>query len=115
MNPFPLAALVGAFSVLGAVPAPAPMPTGFKERMCLAIWHAEGGTKAKVPYGILSMKVRSKEHARQITLRSIENGWKRWQDAGRPGDFLTHFGLRWSPPHLHPKNRHWADNVRKRM
>lgn len=77
-----------------------------------AIYLAEGGAKAKVPYGILSVKVRSKEHARQVCERTVRNNWRRWEDAGRPGDFISFLGARYCPPSTDPVGHvRWVRNV----
>ena len=80
-------------------------------RDCLAnaIWHAEGGMKARVPYGVLTLKVLSASHARQVTLVSIANNVERWRALGSPSpDFLPTMARRWCPDD--PIN--WERNVR---
>lgn len=82
-----------------------------------AIYLAEGGTKASVPYGVMSQRVKSTEHARRITEASIRKNWSRWRDAGCPGDFVGFMARRWAPVGAEndPRglNRQWAENVRK--
>jgi len=41
------------------------------DRLLDAVWKAEGGHKARVPYGIVTVKVRSSAHARQIARRTL--------------------------------------------
>jgi hypothetical protein len=91
------------------------MAPGFEDKLADAIYSVEGGSRAKRPYGILSQPVRNKAHAREVTIQSIRNSWHRWHMADYPDDFLTFFGRRWAPPNLSPKNRHWVENVRKRL
>jgi hypothetical protein len=84
----------------------------FEERMADAIFVSEGGSKAKVPYGILSCKVKDQSDARRICIRSIENNIKRWEAANRPCDFVTWMARRWTPI-SHDPNGHinWIKNV----
>lgn len=85
----------------------------YAERMADAIYKAEGGPKARKPYGVLSIPVRDEAHARQITLNSIRNNWKRWEKAGKPGDFVDFMADRWCPPSVDPVgNRNWKKNVK---
>lgn len=82
------------------------------ERLATAIYWAEGGARARVPYGVLSLPVRDADHARQITLNSIRNNWRRWEQAGRPGDFIQFMGLRWCPPSVDAAGHtNWVRNV----
>ncbi len=81
-----------------------------ENRLADAIYRAEGGAKAKVPYGILSMKVRDHDHARQICLRTIRRALASWD--GRQ-DFVSHLGRRYCPPESDPKGHaRWIKNVR---
>jgi len=83
------------------------------QKLADAIYRAEGGTRAKVPYGVLSLKVRDAAHARQITLNSIHNNWRRWETAGRPGEFIDFMADRWCPVAADPSgNRNWKRNVK---
>lgn len=41
------------------------------ERLLDAVWKAEGGEKARVPYGITTVRVKSPNHARQIARRTL--------------------------------------------
>lgn len=83
--------------------------------ICNAIYIAEGGAKAKSPYGIESIKVRNKEEARRICENTIRNNYKRWQDKGSPGKFLDFLGDRYCPPKgwFGTNNKNWKHNVRK--
>lgn len=99
-------------SVRFSIEAQSPNPTSKKwcnECLANAIWHAEGGMKARVPYGVLTLKVSSASHARQVTLVSIANNVERWRAAGSPSpDFLPTMARRWCPDD--PIN--WERNVR---
>ena len=82
------------------------------ERMADAIYRAEGGDKARVPYGVLSVKVKDKADARRITITSIKNNIKRWDKAGKPGTFIDFMANRWCPVASDPVgNRNWKKNV----
>ena len=85
----------------------------YAERIADAIYRAEGGSAAKVPYGILSVRVQNKEEARRVCLNTIRNNWQRWMDAGKPGDFIDFLGNRYCPPSADPVgNRNWRQNVK---
>ena len=89
----------------------------FAEALSAAIWRAEGGARACTPYGILSMKVRSRAHGHHITLVSIQANWRRWIDAGCPGGdsreaFVRYMSIRWCPASVDPVgNANWVRNV----
>lgn len=93
---------------------PAPLPKAYVERFADAVYRIEGGEKARKPYGVLSIPVRDKAHARQITINSIQNNWKRWHKAGKPDTFIVFFAKKWCPPSADPVgHRHWVSNARK--
>lgn len=94
-----------------------PISEEYCQKLALAIWRAEGGDKARVPFGILSVRTRSPEHAREICLRTIRNNWDRWEKMGRPGDYLEFLARRYAPlgASNDPQrlNRHWLRNTRR--
>lgn len=104
-----LAALAGAASA-------APIDEDYANRLALAIWHAEGGKKAKVSHGILSVKTRN---PKQTCLNTITRTWDRWEEAGQPGDFVDYLGARYAPVGAKndPRglNKNWPRNVRSRL
>lgn len=105
-----LAPLLAA--LLTASAAAAPLPPHDVDRIVDAIYIAEGGLKAKVPYGILSVRVRDAAHARQICRRTVVNNHTRWEAAGRPGAFVPFLGARYCPPAADPVgHRNWVRNV----
>jgi len=74
-----------------------------------AIYIAEGGSKAKVPYGILSIKTNN---PRQICLNTVRNHRKRHSDHKCGLDFITCLGNRYCPPSADPRgNKNWIRNV----
>lgn len=84
------------------------------ERIADAIYRVEGGAKARVPYGILSIPVKNEAHARRICLNTIRNNHKRWIAAGKPGDYLDFLADRYCPPSVDPKgNRNWKRNIKQ--
>lgn len=63
----------------------------------------------KYPFGIKSIDTHGDAvYARRICLNSVRNAWKRWQTAGKPGDFIRFMGVRYSPP---ARNPNWVPLV----
>lgn len=90
----------------------AEIPAGYAEKVADAIYKVEGGKKAKVPYGILSVKVKNEEDARRICLNTIKNNWKRWEKKGSKGNFLDFLANRYCPESADPVgNRRWKKNI----
>lgn len=44
------------------------------DRLLDAVWKAEGGKKARVPYGITTVRVNSPSHGRAIARRTLTRG-----------------------------------------
>jgi hypothetical protein len=80
----------------------------YDERLATAIYWAEGGPKAKVPYGILSISVADEPAARRACLVTIRNSRRRWEAAGARGDYLEFLARRYCPPN----SAAWLKNVR---
>jgi hypothetical protein len=79
-----------------------------------AIYRIEGGSKARVPYGILSVPVKDEADARRICLNTIRNNRERWRKAGQPGDYLDFLADRYCPPSVDKQgNLNWKKNIRK--
>lgn len=86
------------------------------ERLADAIYKAEGGDKAKAPYGILSVKVANREEARRVCINTIRNNLKRWEKAGKPGDYIDFLADRYCPPSVDQiGNKNWKRNVKALM
>ena len=84
------------------------------EQICNAIYRVEGGSRAKVPYGILSMPVRDAAHARRVCLNTIKNNRIRGIKAGQPGNFLDYLADRYCPRSADPiGNKNWKRNIHK--
>lgn len=98
---------------LAFLTARAAFPDHQAERIVDAIYRVEGGTRARVPYGILSVPVRDAAHARRICKRTVQNNHDRWMDAGQPGEYLDFLANRYCPPSVDPiGNRNWKRNIR---
>ena len=70
------------------------------EAIVNAIGKAENSKK--FPYGIKSVKCDGEKECRKICLNSVRNAKKRWIKAGKPEDFITFMGRRYSPPNINP-------------
>ena len=83
------------------------------DKIADAIYLAEGGKKAKKPFGILSVPCSGYSDCRRICLNTIRNNFKRWQKAGSQGDFIDFLGSRYAPVESHPLNKNWIPNVKR--
>ena len=78
------------------------------------IYVIEGAERAKVPYGILSVKCSSREECRRVCMNTVRNNWRRWDKAGRPGEYLDFLADRYCPIKSDPiGNRNWKANMRR--
>ena len=83
------------------------------EQIANAIYWAEGGAKAKVPYGILSVKVKDEAEARRVCINTIRNNRIRFTQQTKYKDFIEFLGSRYCPVSAHKLNRFWVGNVKK--
>jgi len=98
-------------SLLLALPA---LAAATDSQIADAIYIVEGGPKAKVPYGILSIKVKDKAHARRVCLRTISNSRARWIAAGKPGHYLDFLADRYCPRSVSKiGNLNWRTNIHR--
>lgn len=69
------------------------------EQIVNAIYKAEGGSKTKYPYGIKSVKCKSKEDCRQVCLNTVRNNRKRYAANEAKGKitFIEFLGSRFCP------------------
>ncbi len=83
------------------------------EEIADAIYLAEGGARAKAPFGILSVKCEGYDDCRKICLNTIRNNRKRYAEYGykQYKTFLEFLWHRYAPPEIHPLNRFWLKNV----
>lgn len=96
------------------IPIENQIDSNYAERIANAIYKAEGGARAKVPYGILSVKVQDEQEARRVCLNTIRNNWQRWIKAGRIGSFIDFLADRYCPLSVDPVgNKNWKNNVKK--
>jgi hypothetical protein len=81
------------------------------ERMCDAIYIAEGGLKTKYPYGIL--KKYKTTTPRQACINTVNHALRDWDGAR---DFIVFLGSRYCPIGAkndpHGLNKNWVKNVR---
>jgi len=88
------------------------------EQYADAIYLAEGGPKAKKPYGILSVPCDSEAACRRICINTIRNNVKRYNDYGHKtyGEYIEFLASRYAPigADNDPQdlNRNWIKNVR---
>lgn len=87
------------------------------DRLLGAIYQAEGGARARVPYGLISdgwcVELGAcKYYAREMVMIHL----RRWQKAGASGDFLVYLASKWAPVGASNDpsglNNHWLKNVR---
>lgn len=86
--------------------------TEYFNRVVDAIYVIEGGQRAKVAYGICSVKVSSAVEARQVCLNTVRNNYRRWKNHKGPQEsFRSFLGKRYCPPQLGGDNRYWLRNL----
>lgn len=82
-----------------------------------AIYHAEGGQRAKKPFGILSKSCTSFLNCQKIAENTVKNNYKRWLKTDQSMTFLEFLASKYAPSNVKndPKklNRHWLKNVQK--
>lgn len=79
-----------------------------------AIYRVEGGAKARVPYGILSVKVKDEAEARRVCINTVVNNHRRWVKAGRHGSYYDWLADRYCPSSVDPiGNRNWKNNIKR--
>ena len=109
----PLATIIALF--LAAPVTMAAISEHYANRIADSIWHAEGGTSAKVPYGILSVPVHGAKEARQVCLTTIRHAWNDWTrlPANTRGDFLIFLAEIYCPVEDDRNGfSNWIKNVR---
>jgi len=83
------------------------------DRLADAIYKAEGGSKTRHPYGILAKYKHTTP--RQACLNTIASSMKRWEAAGRPGEFIPWLGRTYCPVRAANDptglNKNWVKNV----
>lgn len=83
------------------------------EQWADAIYSAEGGSKTRHPYGILTKYKHTSP--RQACINTIINKHKVWVKAGKPGQYIDYLANKYAPLNVanDPSglNRHWRKNV----
>jgi len=88
------------------------------EQIADAIYKAEGGSKAKKPYGILSIPCDGEESCRVICINTIRNNRKRYKDYGHKkyDTYLKFLASRYAPIGAENDptnlNENWLKNVK---
>ena len=85
------------------------------EQIADAIYKAEGAEKAKVPYGILSVKVKDEAEARRVCLNTIRNNRKRFLKQTKYKTYLEFLASRYCPvgcENDNGTNKYWLKNVK---
>jgi hypothetical protein len=107
----PAKPLPGAKRPRASRPSEASCP--FAERLADAIYIAEGGARAKWPYGVL--RVKDPKKARRICLQIIETESQVYDRLLEQGlvevSFIEHLGARYCPPHANKLNKNWVKNT----
>jgi len=85
------------------------------EKIVDAVYKIEGGAKARKPFGILSVPCKDFDDCRRVCKNTVQNNYKRWTKAGRPGDYLAFLAARYAPVQCHPLNKNWLPNLRKEL
>lgn len=82
-----------------------------------SIYWAEGGPRAKKPYGILSVSCNDRADCRRICYNTVRNNYFRWIKAGRKGEYLRFLAGRYAPigssNDPNNLNQHWYGNVKR--
>lgn len=117
-----LSLIVFAGVIAPIIPAPArasEISASEITRIVDAIYVIEGGTKAQKPFGILSVPCRDFDDCRRVCENTVRNNYKRWELAGRPGDYLAFLAARYAPADVANDpgnlNRHWLGNLRAQI
>ena len=85
------------------------------DRLTEAIGKAENSKR--YPYGVKSIDTGGNvAYARKICRQSVVNNIKRWEKAGKPGEFIAFMGARYAPTKgatddPQGLNNHWVKNV----
>lgn len=108
--------VISSVSLLAASPCRAefvPTEANFT-KLVNSIYRAEGGARTSHPYGILAKYKHTTP--RQACFNTVKNTYRRWEAAGRPGDYLTFLANRYAPVGAKNDptglNRNWLKNVR---
>ena len=83
------------------------------DEFCDAIYIAEGGKRAKKPYGILSVQCNTEQQCRRICKNTVSNNRKRFKRQDKYKNFLFFLADRYCPKDVDRiGNRNWKKNVK---
>lgn len=87
------------------------------EKIVDAIYKIEGGARTRHPFGILSVACNGYSDCRRVCLATVKNNFRRWEKAGRPGDYLEFLARKYAPIGAENDpgnlNRNWLKNLRR--
>lgn len=104
----------GMIKFSSLAPKQSALPEKTIDHLANAIYRIEGGDNTKYPYGIKSIDTKGdKDKARRICMNTIRNNYKRWEDKGKPGEYMDYLANVYCPPSADPKgNVRWKKNIR---
>lgn len=89
-------------------------------KLVQAIYIAEGGAKACVPYGMLKYKGMTKEQLTPKCLSCVTKYHNQWKAEGSRGHFFDYLGSKYAPTsgkgvtaYAAKMNKNWSVNVKK--
>lgn len=111
-----IALSIAVTSLEWAMPASSAFCEPNWEAYAQAIYQAEGGSKTRFPYGIVSINTHGdKELAHRICLNTIRHKHRDWVSGGRKGRFLDYLASRYAPVGAENDptglNKNWIRNV----
>ena len=114
MRPFVILAAVLSLAASGPPKGITPQEV---QKIADAIYRIEGGTKARKPFGILSVRCDGYAECRRICENTIRNNHKRWLKLDRNhADFLTFLAGRYCPASADPVgHKNWIKNMRRML
>jgi hypothetical protein len=83
-----------------------------EDKLIKAIYLAEGGERAKKPYGILSVPCSTKQSCESVCRNTIRHRYKHWKQENSTKDFISYLGATYAPESCSPLNRNWIKNTR---
>lgn len=108
--------IIALFLIFAVVNSPAWANEIPVDKIVNAIYIIEGGTRARKPFGVLSVPCKDYADCRKICRNTVRNNYKRWERAGRPGDYLEFLAARYCPvgaENDNGTNKFWLTNLRR--
>lgn len=99
LSPIIFFMLIFFFALVFEAHAQVLKPAYSDDEIVSAIYKAEGGEKAKYPYGIRSVYCETKKECKEICKRTVRNNRRRYQEYGHRthGDFISYLASRYCP------------------